>query len=65
LLRRCLRVARDEKVGSVSAEMLRDNLWVQSMFQKAGFRLGFLANSESVKAVLNLERPAESLEFRG
>jgi acetyltransferase len=64
LLGRCLRVAREEKVGRVSAEMLRENLWVQGMFQKAGFRLGFLANSESVKAVLNLEGPVEGSEYR-
>jgi acetyltransferase len=64
LLGRCVLVARDENVGRISAEMLRDNLWVQGMFQKAGFRLGFLANSESVRAVLNLEGPVESSENR-
>jgi acetyltransferase len=54
LLGRCVAVARAEKLGRVSAEMLRDNVIVQGMFQKAGFGLGFLADAVSVRAVLNL-----------
>ena len=53
LLARCVRVAREEKLSPVSAEMLRENLAVQKMFQKAGFGLGFLADAVSVRAVLN------------
>ena len=54
LLRRVVQIARDEKLSSVSAEMLRDNLTVQSIFKKVGFRLRLLADSSSISAVLDL-----------
>ena len=54
LLRRTVQIARDEKLGSVSAEMLRDNLTVQRIFKKVGFRLRSLADSSSISAVLDL-----------
>ena len=54
LLRRVVQIARDEKLSSVSAEMLRDNLTVQSIFKAVGFRLRLLADSSSVSAVLDL-----------
>ena len=44
LLRRVVQIARDERLGRVSAEMLGDNLTVQSIFKKAGFRLRLLAD---------------------
>ena len=54
LLRRTVEIARDEKLCSVSAEMLRDNFAVQNIFKKIGFRLRLLSNSSSVSAVLDL-----------
>jgi acetyltransferase len=54
LLRRTVQIARDERLGCVSAEMLGDNLTVQSIFKKVGFRLRRLADPSSVSAVLDL-----------
>jgi acetyltransferase len=54
LLRRVVQIARDERLGCVSAEMLGDNLTVQSIFKKVGFRLRRLADPCSVSAVLDL-----------
>jgi acetyltransferase len=54
VLRRTVQIARDEKLSSVSAEMLRDNLTVQRIFKKVGFRLQSLADSSSISAVLDL-----------
>ena len=54
LLRRTVQIARDDKLSSVSAEMLRDNLTVQRIFKKVGFRLRPLADSSSISAVLDL-----------
>jgi acetyltransferase len=54
VLRRTVQIARDEKLSSVSAEMLRDNLTVQRIFKKVGFRLRSLADSSSISAVLDL-----------
>jgi len=54
LLRRTVQIARDEKLSSVSAEMLRDNFTVQSIFKKVGFRLRLLADPSSISAVLDL-----------
>jgi hypothetical protein len=34
-----VQIARDEKLGRISAEMLRDSVAVQNIFKKAGFRL--------------------------
>jgi acetyltransferase len=54
LLGRIVRIARDEKVRSVSAEMLRDNVTVQTVFKKVGSRLQALADSSFLSAVLDL-----------
>src|ERR1700674_1767089 len=54
LLRRAVQIARDEKLSSVHAEMLRDNLGVQNIFKKVGFRLCLQADSSSIAAVLDL-----------
>ena len=54
LLRRTVQIARDEKLGSVSAEVLRDNPSAQRVFKKVGFRLQALADSSSISAVLDL-----------
>jgi len=54
LLRRLINVARDEKLNRISAEMLRDNLAIQTIFKRLGFRLRFLGDLTSVQAVLDL-----------
>jgi acetyltransferase len=54
LLRRTVQIARDEKLTSVSAEMLRDNFTVQRIFKKVGFRVRLVADSSSISAVLDL-----------
>jgi acetyltransferase len=54
LLRRTVQIARDEKLSSVSAEILRDNPSAQRVFKKVGFRLQALAESSSISAVLDL-----------
>jgi acetyltransferase len=54
LLRRTVQIARDEKLSSVSAEILRDNPSAQRVFKKVGFHLQPLAESSSISAVLDL-----------
>ena len=54
LLRRTVQIARDEKLSSISAEMLRDNVTVQRVFKKVGFRLRLVADSSSISAMLEL-----------
>jgi acetyltransferase len=54
LLRRSVQIARDEKLSRVSAEMLRDNLSVQNIFKKIGFRLRLQTDPSSISAVLDL-----------
>jgi acetyltransferase len=54
LLRRVLQVARDEQLSRVSSEMLGDNLPMQLISKKLGFRLRSRHASPSVKAVLDL-----------
>jgi acetyltransferase len=54
LLRRTVQIARDEKLSSVSAEILRDNPSAQRVVKKVGFRLQALADSSSISAVLEL-----------
>jgi acetyltransferase len=54
LLRRLVQVARDEKLSRLVAEMLRDNLAVQTIFRRLAFRLRLLGDPSSVQAVLDL-----------
>jgi acetyltransferase len=54
LLRRTVQIARDEKLSSISAEMLRDNVTVQRVFRKVGFRLRMVADSSCISAMLEL-----------
>jgi acetyltransferase len=54
LLRRLITIARDEKVERIVAEMLRDNLAMQTIFKELGFRLRLLGDRASVQAVLDL-----------
>lgn len=54
LLRRVIDVARDENLTRVSSEMLMDNLAMQAISRKMGFRLRTRLDSPSVRAVLDL-----------
>jgi acetyltransferase len=54
LLRRTVQIARDEKLSSISAEMLRENFTVQRIFKKVGFRVRGVSDSSSISAVLEL-----------
>jgi acetyltransferase len=54
LLRRLVQVARDQNLNRIVAEILRDNLAIQIVFKKLGFRLRLLRDPSSVQAVLDL-----------
>jgi acetyltransferase len=55
LLRRLLGIARDEGIRRLTAEMFRDNIAVQSVFKKCGFRLGSIDHElNEVQAILDL-----------
>ena len=54
LLGGIVQVARDEKLGRVSSEMLRDNLGMQALSKRLGFRLRTHGDGQSVAAVLEL-----------
>jgi len=53
LLSRLVQVARDEKLNSISAEMLADNLGMQTIFRKLRFRLSSRLDSTSIQASLD------------
>jgi len=54
LLRRVVQIARDQKLNRVCAELLRDNLAMQVILRKLGFRFRLQRDSPSVTAVLEL-----------
>jgi acetyltransferase len=54
LLRRVIEIARDEKLSQVSAEMLPDNLAMQVIIKRLGFRLRASEDLTSVRAFLDL-----------
>jgi RimJ/RimL family protein N-acetyltransferase len=54
LLHRAIKIAKDEKLSRIMAEMLRDNLAIQTIFRRLGFRLRLLGDPSSVQAVLEL-----------
>ncbi len=54
LLRRIVDIARDEKVTQVSAEMLPDNLGMQAVFRRLGFRIHAEEDLTSLRAYLDL-----------
>ncbi|MGA9041423.1 MAG: bifunctional acetate--CoA ligase family protein/GNAT family N-acetyltransferase [Terriglobales bacterium] len=54
LLRRVIQVARDEKLSRVSSEMLVDNLGMQVISKRLGFRFHSQLDSPSIRAVLDL-----------
>jgi acetyltransferase len=54
LLSGVVQVARDEQLGRVSSEMLRDNLGMQVLSKRLGFRLRTHSDGQSLAAVLEL-----------
>jgi acetyltransferase len=54
LLRRLIQIARDQKLHRVSGELLRDNLAMQIIVKKLGFRFRLCADGASIPAVLGL-----------
>jgi acetyltransferase len=54
LLRRVVQIARDEKLSQVSAEMLADNLAMQVIMKRLGFRLRASEDLTSIRAFLDL-----------
>jgi acetyltransferase len=54
LLRRLLHIAHDHKLHRVSGELLRDNLAMQVIVRKLGFRFRLPPNSPSITAVLEM-----------
>jgi acetyltransferase len=54
LLRRVVQIARDQKLSRVRGELLRDNLAMQVILQKLGFRSRLQRDSPSITAVLEL-----------
>jgi len=54
LLRRVIDVARDEKLSQVSAEMLTDNVAMQVVMKRLGFRVRTAEDMTSVHAYLDL-----------
>ncbi len=54
LLRRLVQVARAQKLDGIVAEMLRDNIIMQAVLKKSGFRLRLFDDPRSVRAVLEL-----------
>jgi acetyltransferase len=54
LLSRLIKIAKDENLSRIMAEVLRDNLAIQTIFKRLGFRLRLLRDPTSVQAVLDL-----------
>ena len=54
LLRRVVQIARDRKLRRLSGELLHDNLTIQIMVKKLGFRSHICLDSPSVTAILEL-----------
>jgi acetyltransferase len=54
LLRRVVQIARDEKLSQVSAEMLTDNVAMQTVMKRLGFRVRASDDLTSMRAFLDL-----------
>jgi acetyltransferase len=54
LLLRLIEIAREQKIARLVAEMLRDNIPMQAVLKRLGFRLSLLNDPRSVRAVLEL-----------
>ena len=55
LLRRLLQMAPKQGIRRINAEMLRDNILMQSIARKLGFRLYLLEDPRSVRAAMDIE----------
>ena len=54
LLRQLIQVGRNQELDRIVAEMLRDNIAMQALLKKAGFRLRLFGDPQFVRAVLEL-----------
>ena len=54
LVRRLIQVAKDEGLHRLWGEILRDNIMMQALMKRFGFRLRMLEDPASVRAVLEL-----------
>jgi acetyltransferase len=54
LLRRVVGIARNEKLSRLSAEMLPDNIGMQVLFKRLGFRISAGEDLTSLMALLDL-----------
>jgi len=54
LLRRCIQVAREEKLVRLVAELLRDNVAMERLFRKFGFTFRTHEEAESITAAFEL-----------
>ena len=54
LLRQLIQCARDERLNRIVAKMLRDNVGIQIIFKKLGFRFRLQRNPSFVQALLDL-----------
>jgi len=54
LLKRLVKAAPSQGIHRITAEMLRDNTQMQSIFKKLGFRLKQLKDPRSVRAAIDL-----------
>jgi acetyltransferase len=54
LLRRVVQIARDQKLCRLSGELLRDNLTIQIMVKRLGFRSHLILDSPSLTAILEM-----------
>jgi acetyltransferase len=54
LIRRLIEHARNQPINRLTAEMLRDNIVIQNILKKLGFRLRQLQDQRTVRATLEL-----------
>ena len=54
LLKRIVQIARQEKIRVIKAQVLRDNIAMQIIMKRIGFRLKFTDSSGSMRATLDL-----------
>lgn len=54
LLKRVVQIARQEKIRGINAEVLRDNIGMQTVMKRIGFRLKLADGSNSIRATLDL-----------
>jgi len=54
LLKRIVQIAKREKIRVINAEVLRDNVGMQTIMKRTGFRLKLIDSSGSMRATLDL-----------